>query len=222
VNCTIRRAASPPGLDGPWDAPPWSGAETLTVAHFRPEGSAHRPVTEARVLHDGATVCVRFRVQDRYVRSVCTRYQDPVCTDSCVEWFVEPKAGRGYVNFEVNAGGTLLCSFIEDPARTPGGFAKWRPLPAEWGRQMEVRHSLPPVVEPELAGPVEWSVAYRVPVALLEACVGPLGDLSGQVWRGNFYKCGDKTSHPHWAAWSPVDALNFHLPHCFGRLRFAR
>ena len=41
-----------------------------------------------------------------------------------------------------------------------------------------------------------------------------------QAWRGNLYKCGDRTSHPHWAAWSPVDELNFHLPRCFGTLRF--
>jgi hypothetical protein len=54
---------------------------------------------------------------------------------------------------------------------------------------------------------------------VLERYVGPLAPLAGQVWRGNFYKCGDRTSHPHWAAWSPVDELNFHLPRCFGALR---
>ncbi|MEW6117215.1 MAG: carbohydrate-binding family 9-like protein, partial [Nitrospirota bacterium] len=39
-------------------------------------------------------------------------------------------------------------------------------------------------------------------------------------WRANFYKCGDATSHPHWASWAPVEALNFHLPHCFGTICF--
>ena len=25
------------------------------------------------------------------------------------------------------------------------------------------------------------------------------------VWRVNFYKCADDTSHPHWLTWSPVE-----------------
>ena len=44
---------------------------------------------------------------------------------------------------------------------------------------------------------------------------------SGQVWRGNFFKCAEDISHPHWAAWSPVDEFNFHLPRCFGTIQFA-
>ena len=35
-----------------------------------------------------------------------------------------------------------------------------------------------------------------------------------------FFKCGDKTSHPHWASWNPVDELNFHLPRCFSEIIF--
>jgi hypothetical protein len=49
---------------------------------------------------------------------------------------------------------------------------------------------------------------------------GPFSVAAGEVWRANFYKCGDETSQPHWAAWHPVEALNFHLPQCFGQLRF--
>jgi hypothetical protein len=83
-----------------------------------------------------------------------------------------------------------------------------------------VRSSLPPVVEPELEGPLAWQLAFFIPTTLLERHVGAIGPLPGERWRANLYKCGDRTSHPHWASWSPVDALNFHLPHCFGELRF--
>jgi hypothetical protein len=34
------------------------------------------------------------------------------------------------------------------------------------------------------------------------------------------YKCADQTSHPHWAAWSAVNTLNFHVPDCFGAVQF--
>jgi hypothetical protein len=44
--------------------------------------------------------------------------------------------------------------------------------------------------------------------------------VSGQVWHANFYKCGDHTSHKHWASWQPVKELNFHRPEDFGDIVF--
>ena len=209
---TVRRvpAASLENID-------FSRAEQGRIGQARPESSDHRPETTFRVLHDGTNLYVRFDVQDRYVRSVQTAYQAPVSSDSCVEFSVLPKAGKGYFNIEVNAGGTLLLYYVEDPTRTEQGLKRYTPVPVEWGRQVVVRSSLPAVVEPEIAGPVLWHVRYQVPLALFEAFVGDAGR-GGAVWRANFYKCGDKTSHPHWLAWSPVSALNFHLPECFGEL----
>ena len=192
-------------------------AEAGRVGLVRPESTDHRPEVTFRVLHDGTHLYVRFDVKDRYVRSVQTAYQAPVCTDSCVEFFVQPKAGKGYFNFEVNAGGTLLLYYVEDPTRTAKGLAKFTPVPEAWGRRVLIRSSLPAVVDPERAEPLDWQVCYQVPFALFEAFVGEVGK-SGAVWRANFYKCGDKTSHPHWLSWSPVSALNFHLPGCFGEL----
>ena len=187
------------------------------IGQVRPESSDHRPEIAFRVLHDGTNLYVRFDVKDRYVRSVQTAYQGPVYTDSCVEFFVRPKADKGYFNFEINAGGALLLSYVEDPARTEKGLKLATPVPEAWGRQVVIRSSLPAVVDPEIAEPVSWHVCYQVPFALFEAFVGEVGR-EGSVWRANFYKCGDKTSHPHWLSWSPVSALNFHLPACFGEL----
>ena len=103
---TIFSTNTPPPLDGAGTAGAWAGAEEGRVAAFRPEGGDHRPDTRFRLLHDAANLYVKFEVQDRYVRSVQTNYQDPVCTDSCAEFFVQPRADCGYFNFEVNAGGT--------------------------------------------------------------------------------------------------------------------
>jgi len=216
----VRASPSRPGPEARWDDPAWAAAGALEIAHFRPEGSDHRPRVRARLLHAGDGLCGIFHVEDRYVLSRHTRFGDPVYQDSCVEIFLQPKPDRGYLNFEMNAGGALLASHITDHRRTPDGFAAFTRLTGEDGRQVEVRSSLPPVVEPELDGPLDWQLAFFVPTALLEKYVGPIGPLGGQSWRANLFKCGDKTSHPHWASWSPVDALNFHLPHCFGTLRF--
>jgi hypothetical protein len=68
--------------------------------------------------------------------------------------------------------------------------------------------------------PTEWLLEFFIPFALLEKYVGPFGHVYNQEWRANFQKCADDTSHPHWASWAPIDELNFHLPHCFGTIRF--
>ncbi len=203
-----------------WDDAAWASAPPLDVAEFRHESSDHRPRTQARLQYGAAGLFGIFRVEDRYVRCVHRAFQDPVYQDSCVEIFLQPKPDRGYLNFEMGCGGALLASHVTDERRTPDGFAAFRRLTAEEGRQVLVRSSLAPVVDPEIDAPVDWELAFFVPTAVLEGCVGPVGPLAGQEWRGNLYKCGDGTSHPHWAAWSPVDALNFHLPRCFGALRF--
>ena len=86
---------------------------------------------------------------------------------------------------------------------------------------MRITSSLPPVVDPEITEPVNWSLEAVIPVEILEAFVGPLGPLPGQIWRANFYKCGDRTSHPHWVMWSPIgEIFSFHQPAFFGRLEF--
>lgn len=216
----VRRTRDVPALDGNWHSPVWQQAETLTVAHFRPESSAHYPHTQARLLHNDDTIFVLFRVQDAYVRSLQTEYCGPVCTDSCVEWFAQPRTDKGYINFEINCGGTLHCSYVADPTRTPDGFKSFEYVPQEWAQRIRIYHSLPTVVEPEHTGDIEWFVEYHVPLALFEHYTGTLGSLSGREWRVNFYKCADHTSHPHWAAWSPVQELNFHRPQDFAPMRF--
>ncbi|MBU4262253.1 MAG: carbohydrate-binding family 9-like protein [Proteobacteria bacterium] len=207
-------------LQKEWDSPLWQQAPALPIAAFRPESTNHRPQTEVKLLCSPVALHGFFRVRDRYVRCVHDRFQQPVYQDSCVEFFVQPQVSGGYFNFEFNCGGSMLASYIVDPTRTEHGFRDFTPLTMEQGSQVSIYHSLPVLVEPEITNDLTWFIEFRLPFALLEKYVGPLGEIKGQVWRANFYKCGDKTSHPHWAAWSPVDELNFHLPHCFGRITF--
>lgn len=214
----IHDAAS---LDLSWDNPGWRTAETLKVDTFRPESSAHHPQTMARVLYDERWLHGLFRVQDCFVRCARTGYGSEVWKDACVEFFVEPKPGRGYFNFEFNCGGAFLCNHIVDPTRTADFFQQATRIPAEIAQAVTVHASMPQRVEPEITEPVTWSLQFSIPFAVLETFVGPLGAIRGQVWRGNFFKCAEDNSHPHWAAWSPVDEFNFHLPRCFGEIRLA-
>src|SRR5271170_6561767 len=98
----VRRVSTPPSGEIGLEDPLWSRADELEISHFHPRSSDHRPRTRARLLHDAANLFVRFDVDDRYVVSRSTRYQDMVCFDSCVEFFFRPKADRGYLNLEIN------------------------------------------------------------------------------------------------------------------------
>jgi len=216
----VRRGSQTPQLTSNWDAPLWEAAETLVIGAFRPESTSHRPRARARLIHTPGRLMGIFRVEDQYVRSIQTGLQARVCTDSCVECFLKPKPEAGHLNFEFNCGGAIRTSYITRPARTEDGFEEYCDLTDEDLGRVEVQTSMPPIVEPEITNPVTWTLAFAIPIDLLEKYVGTIGNPAGQEWRANFYKCGDDTSHPHWASWSPVAECDFHRPQDFGILRF--
>ncbi len=217
----IKKVSQAPALDGAWDSPGWVQAEILEIACVRPESSDHHPKTRCKLVHDGRNIYGMYKVEDRYVRCVAENYNDSVCTDSCVEFFVEPPGGHGYLNFEFSGNGVLLLYHVRDPQRLEKGFKDFNPVSKDDASGVRTASTLPRKVEPEITEPLTWHLAFQVPVSLFESQMKcSYGDLSGQQWRANFYKCGDKTSHPHWISYLPVSALNFHLPQCFGPIEF--
>jgi hypothetical protein len=220
---TIARVARLDPPDADWDRPVWQGAHTLEVTHFPWKDSGHRPRTQARLCYDDEALAVLFRVEDRYVRAVARAFQDSVCTDSCVEFFVAPLPRRpAYFNFEVNCGGTMLLYRCPGTSK-PGPGLQHTPVSDADGATIRMAHSLPGIVKPEIGEPTTWTVEYHVPFALFARYFKAKRPVSGTVWRANFYKCGDHTSHPHWGSWAPVDTPrpNFHVPASFQPLVFA-
>jgi hypothetical protein len=217
---TIRRI-SPPAEEISLGSAIWNQANEIEISHFHPRSSDHHPRTRVRALHDSKNIFVRFEVDDRYVISKLTQYQDMVCFDSCVEFFFRPKKELGYFNLEINCGGTFLFYYVEDPTPTPTGLAKFTRVNPEQANQIKILHSMPPVVFPERTEPTCWSIGCRIPLSVLTHYIGAFPDPAKSPWDGNFYKCADHSSHPHWASWSPLgDKLNFHLPEYFARLGF--
>lgn len=213
----IRHALRPPPLDKPWADPAWAGADIITLDSFHPKSSEHRPKTEARVLYDENGLYVAFRVDDRYVRAVAVRAQDSVCLDSCVEFFVQPRPD-GYFNFELNCIGTILLHYVETARGEPYNHT---PVAPEFLGQVRIAPSLRGPIEKEIETPLAWHIAYFIPREILEHYAGALGQFAGQTWRANFYKCADKTSHPHWGSWAPIGArLSFHQSGHFAPIRF--
>ena len=207
-----------PEFSGQWDGPGWNHIKAIQLNQCRPESSDHRPVTFCKLQYSTRGLYGIFKVQDEYIRCVHQSFQSDVCKDSCVEIFLQPKSGLGYFNFEFNCGGTLLASYITDSTRVDGNIKYFNPLSAHADRQIHRFHSLPPIIEPEHTGPKTWYLEFFIPFAVMEAYVGELNTTT--AWRGNIFKCGDETSHPHWLSWSALDEVNFHSPRNFGELNF--
>jgi hypothetical protein len=198
----------------------WKTAQAVNIDCFRPESKDHKPSTSVTLKYTDTAIHGLFRVNDRYVRCVHKGTGTAVYNDSCVEFFVKPLPDRGYFNFEFNCGGSMLASYITNPQRVPGGFKEYKILTPQDCADVAVEHTMPETVEPEIIEPVEWKLGFAIPFTLFEKYAGAIKHSKGCEWRANFNKCGDKTSHPHWATWSPVTSLNFHLPQCFGRIIF--
>ena len=200
-------------LDRRWEALPHHA-----LTHFHARSSAHHPVVTAQLGHSRTHLHLRFSVHDQYVLSETLQLNGPVCTDSCVEFFVEPVPGLGYFNLEINAGGTVHCSHITDPTPTPTGFAACAPLSTSELATFAIATTLPRVISPEIATPLDWALCATIPIELFSKRLGRTPPVPGN-WRGNFYKCADRSSHPHWASWSPIgERLAFHVPEHFGTL----
>lgn len=139
------------------------------------------------------------------------QYNDPVYTDSCLEFFADYTGAGAYVNMEMNACGTLLSCIGEGRGhRTP---------------IKDVCHgAIFPLTSRIDAD--RWTVTATVSLPMLADLYGTdEGALSktfvsGYTFRGNFYKCGDDTAIPHYGMWNPVgtEDPDFHRPEFFGEL----
>lgn len=216
--CNIVRRTGRMLVDTKWEGSFWKDIPSESLQNYMGDQPEHVPATEVKIAYDSSAVALIFRVEDRYVRAVASGYQDNVCCDSCVEFFFTPGSdiSAGYFNLEVNCGGTKLFHFQPEP-RTDQVL-----IPEEDGDQIEVFHSLPRIVDPEITEPITWTVACRIPFDILEKYCSMVRPETDVVWRANFYKCATLTSHPHWLTWAPVDSEkpNFHVPGSFGELRF--
>jgi hypothetical protein len=205
-------------INANWNKPQWEKVEPLTLKNYMGNKPEHFPKTQARVLYDDENIYVIFRVKDRFVRAVAKGCHGDVWKDSCVEFFFTPALNieRGYFNLETNCGGTILFRYQPAP-RKNRQFIK-----EEDCKEIEIAHSLPEIIEPEIKDSITWTLEYRLPLKVLQKYCEIEKPSPGVIWRANFYKCGDNTSHPHWLTWSFVanETPNFHLPQYFGTLKF--
>jgi hypothetical protein len=213
----VKKVSAPAAIDGNWNNGPWANTLPLDVKLYMGNKPAHQPKTQAKVLYDANAIYVMFRVEDRYVRAVAG-HQGNVCRDSCVEFFfiAGTDTAKGYFNFEMNCGGTMVFHHQIMPHVDSKQIAQ-----ADCDK-IDIYHSLPTIIDPEIKEPTVWVVQYRLPFDILEHYAKIVRPAPGVVWQANFYKCADATSHPHWLTWAKVNRPqpDFHVPDSFGELIF--
>lgn len=217
---TIAPVKHVPQLDGQWQGQAWADVPALCLDCFHAQSLSRHPRTQVKVAYDADHVYLHFRVEDQHVQSLYTNYQDNVCRDSCVEFFVEPVPGKGYFNFEINCGGAMLLFYISDATRNiMGGFKKYVRVPFDVARHVRIYHSMPRTTPSTLHQPTTWQIEMAIPFSVFRHYLPEFEPTPGSTWRANFFKCGGDLQYQHWASWaSQGRELNFHQPEYFGQL----
>lgn len=189
------------------DAINWDEVEKASVNNYK-WVECKKFNTEARLVYveEYGFVC-KMTCYEANPFARYTEHDDPVCLDSCMEFFA-CYAGEGYLNIESNSIGTTCIQFgpsREDRASTYRRF------------------KTPLRVTPEVDAD-KWSVTMEIPLDKLRVLYGEkvTNDLfaSGYTFTGNFYKTAgaEYTNNEHYAMWNEVgtEKPDFHRPEYFG------
>ncbi|GEM_PF-166384 len=175
-----------------------------------PELYSYAPKCIFRIARSHDYLAVSFSVSGMDLRATVMKDNDRSWEDSCCEFFVS--AGEEYYNIEITCIGYIRIG--KGTTRNNREL-----LPNEevakvkrWSTLEKKRYDLE-------GGNYSWSVTMLIPFTVIGL---DANNLPRQL-RGNFYKCGDHTAHPHFLSWNPVNSEkpDFHRPECFGRLNLS-
>ncbi|WP_320127408.1 carbohydrate-binding family 9-like protein [uncultured Sphaerochaeta sp.] len=158
-----------------------------------------------RLSHDERFLLVRFSVVEKQLLRMCTKQNDPVYTDSCVEVFLQKEGEADYINFEFSASGNALVG--------KGKGRQGRTLfPVEVIDQIPISVTI-------LENTLEQSFwKLEASLDLFKFGLAIEGQaLDSLRLKGNFYKCGDNLKQPHYLAYGPIGTVkpDFHTPSFF-------
>ena len=188
------------------EAPVWTELPCLAVDNVQWLGDTGVRMWQ-QMCYDADFLYVRQYAQEPNQRTQLTGQLQQVCEDSCMEFFFTPGDDDRYFNLEMNPNGAARLAF--GPPAGPRTLL----LP----RDMEQLFA----IKAERTAD-SWTLTYRIPLSFLQLFYPDFRYVSGAALRGNCYKCGDLTDHPHYLSWNPVqsDVPAFHRPQDFGLFLF--
>lgn len=187
--------------------------EPLPLETINWEAFPYQPNVSVQIAFNDDELFLQYKVDEQSVKAEITESNGRVWTDSCVEFFLSPEGNEWYYNLEMNCIGTALLGF-----RKKGGEATH----ASEEQIATIRRisTLGEFPFPELKGQTDWQITVAIPWEVFFK--HQLKPVSGKKMRGNFYKCGDDLSVPHFVSWTKIKTEKpaFHVPEFFGGLEF--
>jgi hypothetical protein len=204
-------------IDSNWYKPQWKKIRPVVLRNYMGQKPFFLPEVQVKMTYDSERIYLIWRVNERYTRCIHNQVNGRVWEDSCVEFFFSPdnRFPDRYFNLEINCGGTPLMHYNISQR-------KKMILPVDDIKTLNISHSLPEIIDPEIRNSVSWSLEYCVPLKLLEKYTDINYPKSGTSWRANFYKIAENCSNPHYLTWSHVEnpEPDFHIPKYFGFIKF--
>lgn len=173
----------------------------------------YKPEVSVQIAYNEDELFLRYQVNEQAVKAEITESNGQVWTDSCVEFFLSPEGNDEYYNLEMNCIGTALLGFRKKGEPT---------VHASEEQIANIRRisSFGESPFPEQKEPTEWQITMAIPWEVFFK--HQLKPEMGSKMRGNFYKCGDGLSVPHFISWTKIktDKPSFHAPEYFGGMEF--
>ena len=186
-----------------------SAAKFAVCENNWPKEAHYTPDCNGSIARTASHLAVMFHVRGLDLRATQIEDNGRSWEDSCCEFFVTDPYDGTYYNFELTCIGSLLSSKrksrLDSVLREKEDVAR------------VIRHSSLAHEETEISDRIfSWTVAMLIPYDL----IGIDRDNVPVSVRGNFYKCGDLTAHPHFLSWNPIGTPkpDFHRPEYFGEL----
>ena len=181
------------------------------ISHVNwPSEYPYSPSASFMIARTRRHLVILCQVRGYDLRAWALQDNEMVCHDSCCEFFVSDPSDGTYYNFEMNCIGTVKAA----KRRSREEFQ----LFDQDRLRSIVRHTSLVRRQMDVEGIHSWQVAMCIPFELM----GFTSDSIPDRLYANFYKCADKSGHPHFLSWNPVGTPNpdFHRPECFGILEF--
>ena len=162
---------------------------------------------QAQICWDENNLYLKLQAREAEIRMEETGETASPCEDSCLEFFFRPTDAMDYFNVEFNPNAALWLGYGSKDAYL-------------------IRLLVPDLdqaFKPEVTFTDDgWSVTYQIPFFFIRRFFPDFAPVEGSRMWANAYKCGDKTSVPHYFSWNPMSSETpaFHRPQDFGCVIF--
>ncbi|KRE73822.1 carbohydrate-binding family 9-like protein [Paenibacillus sp. Soil750] len=193
----------------------WNGTPELAIDHYFWLDNGYTPTVKAKLLYTSECIHLHYNIYEANPTILYHTMNEPVFKDSCVEFFFQPlpESDPRYLNFEMNAAGTLLLKL--------GSDRNDRTYLQNVDPALFLIHTSTGCYDP-IANMSYWQLEISIPFDWIQTMFPDFRPETGRTFRANFYKCGDETPLPHYGCWNRITSSvpDFHRSCDFGELEF--